>query len=295
MLKILFMKHLYFFLGLFFVSCFGFAQYQQFQLVLVDSNNGSEVYLGCAGCSQESNDEGLNNIFQNHNVSYYQTAYVYSDPYNDLYGSIHIGGCEGCNIAQLVQDLNNYDSVITIASEGYEEYSFNHGLHLRLVDDTIGTPIGENNGVVTTNDTDLNQIFTDFNVSYYAIANAGTSYEDYELFCNCDATLLKQELDLLLTIILSTDYMSMGVVLSTEEAQMTQVSIHPNPFKDKISIEINKPIEYIEIYDILGKSIYKSNSVSEIENYSSTLKSGVYLLKIMTKNGEAVTKKLVKS
>ncbi|MBL86131.1 MAG: hypothetical protein CMO82_05660 [Winogradskyella sp.] len=295
MLKILFMKHLYFFLGLFFINYFGFAQYHQFQLVLVDSNVGSEVYLGCAGCSQESNDEGLNNIFQNHNVTCYQTAYVYSDTPNDLYGSIHIGGCDGCNIAQLVQDLNNYDSVIMIASEDYEEYSFNHGLNLTLVDDTIGTPIGENNGVVTTNNTNLNQIFTNFNVSYYTIANAGTSYENYELFCNCDATLLKQELDMLSTIVLSTDYMSMGVVLSTEESQMTHVSIHPNPFKDKISIKINKAIESIEIYDILGKSIYKSSSVSELENYSSTLKSGVYLLKITTKDGNTMTKKLIKS
>ena len=80
-----------------------------------------------------------------------------------------------------------------------------------------------------------------------------------------------------------------------EEENKTKANIFPNPFKYKISVEINKPLESIKLYDILGKSIYKSSSLSDFENFSSTLNSGVYLLKLLTEDGESLTKKLIKS
>ena len=289
------MKHLYVFLLVVSLNYFGYAQFHEFQLVLVDSNIGSELYVGCEGCGNASNDEGLNNIFQNHNVGYYQSAYVYSSFLEDLNEAINVGSCNGCDINQLIQDLNEYDSVIQIASITNEDYFFNHGLSLKLVNDSIGIPIGETNGVISTNNSDLNQIFTDFNVSTYQLVDSGTSYERFELFCNCDAMLLKQELEMISSIVLSTEYMYMSVLLSIQDDIETKVNIHPNPFKDKVSVEFNKPLENILLFDILGKQVYESSSIVDFESFTLTLKSGVYLLKLVTSNGETMTKKLIKT
>lgn len=289
------MKCLYVFLALFSFNYFAYAQFPQFQLVLLDPNVGSEVYVGCQGCSYESNDNGLNTIFQNHNVGYYQRAYVYSGAFVDSGKAVYVGSCDSCDMNQLVSDLNDYDTVIQIASSTNTDGWFNHGLALNLTNATVGVATGESNGVVTTNDASLNQLFQDYNVSYYQLVDTGTSYERYELFCNCDATLLKQELDVLTSVVSSTELLFMGLLLSIDEALKTQISIYPNPFKTKVSIDINKPISTIEVYDILGKSIYKSSSIPHFEDFSSTLTTGVYLLKLETNDGEFLTKKLMKS
>ncbi|WP_299128886.1 T9SS type A sorting domain-containing protein [uncultured Winogradskyella sp.] len=186
--------------------------------------------------------------------------------------------------------------MILIASSDPEDDSlFNHGLSLSLVDNSNGMATGEDNGTVTTNNADLNQIFSDYNVSYYELVNEGTSYERFELFCNCDAELLKQELDALSSVVSSTELMFLVVLLSLDEQSKAKVKIYPNPYKHKVTIDFDKPIIALEIYDITGKSVYESQSISNFENFSQTLESGVYLLKIKTESEESITKKLVKS
>lgn len=289
------MRCLYVVLVLFSFNYFAYAQFHQFQLVLVDSNVGSEDFVGCEGCSYESNDDGLNTIFQNHDVGYYQRAYVYSGAFVDSGKAVYVGSCDSCDMNQLVSDLNDYDTVIQIASSTNIDSWFNHGLALNLTNDSVGVATGESNGVVTTNDASLNQIFEDYNVSYYHLVVSGTSYKRYELFCNCDANSLKQELDSLTSVVSSTELLFMSMLLSIDEEIKTKISIYPNPFKTKVSIYINKPISTIEVYDSLGKSIYESSSISHFEEFSSTLKTGVYLLKLVTNDGESLTKKLIKS
>ncbi|WP_299118633.1 T9SS type A sorting domain-containing protein [uncultured Winogradskyella sp.] len=290
------MRRIYFLLLAFGLSFFGYAQLHYFQLVLENSNIGYEVFAGCQGCGFESNDEGLNAIFQTHNVIYYQNSPIYSTDFEDLYNATLLGACNGCDINLLTQDLNDYDSVIRIASSTNEnDFLFNHGLSLNLVDNSIGIPNGVASGIVTTNDASLNQIFSDFNVSDYQLVNEGSSFERFDLFCDCDAVLLQQELDALSTTVSFTERLYMGVVLSTEEEQLTQVNIYPNPFTDKVIIKTNKTIQSVLLFDILGKQVYKSSSISDFEDFSSSLKAGVYLLEVSTSNGESVTKKLIKA
>ncbi|MEO1033731.1 MAG: T9SS type A sorting domain-containing protein [Bacteroidota bacterium] len=291
------MRPFYTFLIIIGFNWLSYAQFHNFQLILVDSSIGSALFAGCEGCSNESNDEGLNIIFQDHNVGYYQNAYVYSSPSEDLMLAIYIGSCDSCDIDQLVADLNAYSGVILIASSYSieDDYYFNHGLSLSLVDETIGVPIGEVSGVITTNNADLNQIFTDNNVSYYELVNVGTSYERFELFCNCDVIVLKQELDQLSAVVSSTELLPMIVLLSIHEEIEATTNIHPNPFKNRVSIEVNKPVGRIALYDILGKSIYESSSIRHFEEFSLTLQPGVYVLRLITITGESLTKKLIKS
>ncbi|MFK7832734.1 MAG: T9SS type A sorting domain-containing protein [Winogradskyella sp.] len=67
--------------------------------------------------------------------------------------------------------------------------------------------------------------------------------------------------------------------LSILEVQLAQISIHPNPFVDTITIESEKEIESIQLTDILGKTIpvkLKSDSTADL----SSLTSGVYFLSL---------------
>ncbi|WP_299128887.1 hypothetical protein [uncultured Winogradskyella sp.] len=86
------MKNLYTFFIFLFLTAQAYAQYQSFQLVLVDSATGYEADSGCADCGNQSNDEGLNTIFETYNVVYYQMAFAYSAN-EDFQGAIHMGAC----------------------------------------------------------------------------------------------------------------------------------------------------------------------------------------------------------
>ena len=169
-------------------------------------------------------------------------------------------------------------------------------LNLALVDENIGVQTGTNgNNVITTNDTGLSQIFENFNVREYNLYLDGPADTNYSLVCDCDAQLLKTELENYSAVVANTWNVNYVQLLSINEVQKTTVNIHPNPFKEKVNIEINKSIESIMLYSILGKQVYKSTSIIDFESFTSNLKSGVYLLKLMTTEGESITKKLIKS
>ena len=70
------------------------------------------------------------------------------------------------------------------------------------------------------------------------------------------------------------------------EEQIIDVKLYPNPTSNILNIKgNNQQIQQIEIYDMLGKQILKSN-LSEIS--VSHLKSGIYILKAKTTFGEVV-------
>jgi hypothetical protein len=149
--------------------------------------------------------------------------------------------------------------------------------------------------LVTTNDTGLNQIFSNFSVRVYEKTNLGTSYEYYELVCNCDKELLKIELDNYNSVIASTDFIFAVFLLSTSSESLEETKIYPNPFKNKVTINTNIQFKEILLYDILGKQVYKSNNTQDFENYSSSLINGIYILKLTDQNDRSITRKLVKN
>lgn len=73
-----------------------------------------------------------------------------------------------------------------------------------------------------------------------------------------------------------------------------QFVIFPNPLKDKLNIKTNISNYNLEIYNVLGKQVFKKQDViSEIELDISLLSKGIYLLKI-TNGKNSFTEKLVK-
>ncbi len=80
-------------------------------------------------------------------------------------------------------------------------------------------------------------------------------------------------------------------VLSSDEFVSSQFSFHPNPTKNKVTIELNQGVELqqINIYNNLGQFI-SSSKTKEID--TSQLSTGLYYLEIETDKGKA-SKKLI--
>lgn len=78
--------------------------------------------------------------------------------------------------------------------------------------------------------------------------------------------------------------------LSVPEVALAQISIYPNPASDYINISTTNNIQYVEMFDILGKKVIHSESISKIS--VSHLQSGIYIVKVFTDKGK-ITKKIV--
>ncbi|WP_376777080.1 M43 family zinc metalloprotease [Flavobacterium covae] len=76
------------------------------------------------------------------------------------------------------------------------------------------------------------------------------------------------------------------------------INIYPNPFNSKIEISVEEDIKEIKIFDILGKEILtnlqttnqKIININQLEN----LKTGLYIVKIITVSGKIISKKITK-
>jgi len=284
------MKHIYFFIFIF-INISTYAQQHQIQIELVDENVGYSLTVG-GQYSNESNDAGLNLIFQNYNVTSYEMVYGYTN--ETMMDKLGVVSCEDCDVEQFLQDLTNYNSVINYV-DIFSGDVLSNGLVLNLVDNNVGSFVSYSNEIAVTNDGGLNQIFSDYNVRLYENVNVGTSYEQYELVCNCDANLLKQELDSYSTVVSITDYVYASFLLLTADIESQGVKIYPNPFTNTINLDTVTPIKTIEVYNILGKRVHVSSKTPNFENFAPTLTRGIYLLKIINQNGQTSTKKLIKN
>ncbi|MFT5216889.1 MAG: hypothetical protein ACI83H_002022 [Glaciecola sp.] len=84
--------------------------------------------------------------------------------------------------------------------------------------------------------------------------------------------------------------------LSIVDVKKVDFSIFPNPSNYKLNIRLaqNSNDAYVEVYDILGKRIYRQTLTSTQSSINvSRWYSGVYLVKITNDNGTQ-TKRFVK-
>lgn len=82
----------------------------------------------------------------------------------------------------------------------------------------------------------------------------------------------------------------------TDLFQDGSFKITPNPSKDKLNIRLPKASQnmILEVYDVLGKRIYKSTiTLLKASVDVSSWKTGVYLVKVSSDN-ETQTKRFVK-
>lgn len=271
-----------------FLSSISFAQ-QVVEIRLIDSNIGTpQTPINVISNTTESNDATLNSILQSHNVISYILKGAH--PYWDYTMSYIEMSCNNCDLNQLKTDLLNYSSVVGNSRVTTFGSPFDNTLYMELLTAGSITNSSVINGVVVTNDTNLNQIFQDFNVfnlSQY-------SSQNYNLVCNCDNSQLKIALDNYTSFISGTQYALPAYLLENQTFNDVKVTVFPNPFTDNFTVETENRILNYSLFDIYGKQITSTNSKQELEANSQNLNVGFYILNLSFENGQKSNYKLVK-
>ncbi|MBN8641689.1 MAG: T9SS type A sorting domain-containing protein [Flavobacteriales bacterium] len=282
---------------LLFSASIGFSQITALEIKLVDANVGTSNFNGTNSGTTESNDPGLNAIFQNYNVSSYMVKYGHLyPPFEGRFTEIL---CDQSEATQLKNDLIAYSSVVESVRNTYPSAPFSDCLYAQINTLGNGIPIGINNGIVVTNDDGLNQIFEDFDVYFYVQTAPGAINEalqrTYNVVCNCDNIQLKTALDNYDNIINYTEFISPGYLLNNTAFEKTNPVIAPNPFSSTFSIQTEESISNYLLIDSIGKQLLNTNSKSELDAITPQLNQGVYILNLQFENGKSAQYKLIKS
>lgn len=81
-------------------------------------------------------------------------------------------------------------------------------------------------------------------------------------------------------------------MLGVTNVESNALSVYPNPSNGRFTINIDKPVGQIEIFDISGKLMLRDNEVND-KFLDVNLASGIYLIKAMTIDGEQYASKII--
>ncbi|MCX6280709.1 MAG: T9SS type A sorting domain-containing protein, partial [Bacteroidetes bacterium] len=91
---------------------------------------------------------------------------------------------------------------------------------------------------------------------------------------------------------LKSGYIYVGGV-GVGEAEQSNIKVYPNPVKDMMTIETGSGIQKVQIYNITGQLlITEQTNGKTVTVNTSSLKAGVYFLKVTTDSG-SFDKKIV--
>ena len=126
------------------------------------------------------------------------------------------------------------------------------------------------------------------NMSVTLVATANTGYK----FVNWteNGTIVSTEREYSFVVSLDTDLVANFVSTEGVEELASSFNIYPNPVSDKLYIETLTLTQTVEIYDVYGR-LQVTETPSHQDNLSidvTSLNSGVYFVKIVTSEGEAV-------
>lgn len=267
---------------LFFICFSGFAQLNYVQI----STNSTSVYVTTNlndpinPYNDSTSDVGLNTIFQNHNVTTITDNFHEIDNTNAIF-SIY----SGTNLNGFIADLENYSSLVTKVSISPEFETFGDVLMYNLVNPSIGVQTGtDSNGIVITNDSGLNAILFNHNVTYF---------QNYYLQCDCNVINLKNDLINYNSVISSSHYAPL-VFLNTPEFSSNLIKIYPIPFENEIEIESNNLITNYKLFSLDGKIITDVNQFENFKNSLLNLNSGIYIIELTNDSSEVHRQKIIK-
>lgn len=85
--------------------------------------------------------------------------------------------------------------------------------------------------------------------------------------------------------------------LSTEENQLFQVTIYPNPASERIQLQSNGKISDLKIYDVSGELVLDEAITHSptIELNITDLNSGIYFIHVLDENGTSSVKRFIKN
>lgn len=83
--------------------------------------------------------------------------------------------------------------------------------------------------------------------------------------------------------------------LSSESFEQKKISVYPNPSNGIFTI-VNENITKIEVYDLVGKLVLKQENEFGVSSFDlNQYPAGIYLAKILNKNNQSNTIKLIKN
>jgi hypothetical protein len=83
-----------------------------------------------------------------------------------------------------------------------------------------------------------------------------------------------------------------GCTMSAEDFVKDNTKVFPNPFTNSLQIESETSFSIMQLYDVAGKQIISQNFTNTID--TTNLAQGLYLLHLITEDGEVVVKKVIK-
>jgi len=155
-----------------------------------------------------------------------------------------------------------------------------------LRDQEAGTSV--NLRIVKPDDTDLFNFNFDLTDDYYASWWRWNAFPNVEGEWKWVATYAGETV---------THTFNVGEALNVDEQDFETTSVYPNPFNEVLNISSKKRIIKAEVIDILGKTVFLEQQVSEdIKTLNlSNLSNGMYFLRLESDTKETKTIKLVKN
>ncbi|WP_165439440.1 T9SS type A sorting domain-containing protein [Chryseobacterium phocaeense] len=96
------------------------------------------------------------------------------------------------------------------------------------------------------------------------------------------------------TVSKAISYLVPGALSTSEtDKKKTDISLYPNPSSDMVNLKSDEEIKNITITSLDGKAVVKTGNMKNID--ISKLPRGVYILKGELKNGNTVSKKIIKN
>lgn len=272
--------------------------YLLFSLSLFGQNEPSKMivilpfttYSYCDGmpnCQREFNDVGLQAIFTNYSITVPEVGSYGCSPENQNYNAVELYGISSSTNPAFTQDLENYD-------EGVIAIDYLPGVpnqvFYTLVNNSVGSFQNITNGIVTTNNDALNQIFIDFDV--FGITEFS---QQNQISCNCNEVQLANALNNLPSIIQSAFSSCSVGYLDNESFSKNKTEIYPNPFSTILNIETSENVNVYNVYDSLGKKIIETSIKDDLKSKLTQVNSGIYYLSLSFEDGRIENTKIIKN
>lgn len=261
--------------------------------VQIDFVNGFSIGLSDANplslsIGTSTTNSEINTILSNHNVNL--CVNTFHSPYDIMV--VEYNGSALNNFKNELLSNSNVSTVRTGVNVTGGTYYFADRLYLELSNAINGNPIGTNNGTITTSNSALNAIFTSYNVTSMTVFL--TSIPVYIIYFEGNMVDLKTELENLSSVVETTEFVSIGLLLDNSEFNISKTIISPNPFSTNYNIKTDELISNYTLFDVTGKQLINTTSKEKLDNLSSQLHQGIYVLGITLENGQKATYKLVK-
>ncbi|XMO85857.1 T9SS type A sorting domain-containing protein [Algibacter sp. AS12] len=121
---------------------------------------------------------------------------------------------------------------------------------------------------------------------YTALTGTGAYFMDWALnFARDDSAINTMQIN-------NLEITKNSPLLSTRDLNAFEFNMYPNPVKNLLHINTLEPLQKIEIFDLLGKSVLTTTNVRSSIDVSS-LNRSLYIIKLTSDNGVA-TKKFIK-